>query len=341
MSVHASQRTGTALVLLVASVAVCPATALTAPGVVLRQGSPVAERRGDVAHLYRIVGKIRFLLFWAGADDVGGARITWHDGDRDQVVSLLIGSDPQRAPRSVNEWGYVREDLAGDSTTIFGIRTVSDGDSPDAAEARRTQAGGLAEFGVLCSTVSTVDVESRTTTAYVPRDVTYRDIGRVLDALERSARWKQVHTRRPAGVAPGFLIALDQLMRSSAAAARGLSTIPKVPRLAYVYKDAVYDLIARRVERVAQLRTHSGLFQNLLRTEFAVRNRATGSTTDFRVTYGTEGSLAGVPVYAQYQPNWWFKVELELDEGADVPDDPAGQLSIRQRIDAQCRLPAG
>jgi len=38
--------------------------------------------------------------------------------------------------------------------------------------------------------------------------------------------------------------------------------------------------------------------------------------------------------------NWWFKVELELDEGVDVPDDPAGQLSTRQRIDALCRLPA-
>jgi hypothetical protein len=331
---------GTALHLLAAIVAACPATALTAPGLVLGQGSSVAERRGDVDHLYRIVGKVRFLLFWAGADDVGGARITWRDGDRDQVVSLLIGSEPQRAPRSVNEWGYVREDVAGDSATIFGIRTVTDGDSPDAAEARRTQAGGLAEFGVLCSTVSTVAVESRTTTVHVPRDVTYRDIGRVLDVLERSVLWKQLHTRRPADVAPGFLTALDQMMRSSATAARGVTAIPKVPRLAYVYKDAVYDLIARRVERVAQLRTHSGLFQNLLRTDVAIRNRATGSTTEFRVTYGIEGSLAGVPVWAQYQPNWWFKVELELDEAVDVPDDPAGQLSTRQRIDALCRLPA-
>jgi hypothetical protein len=331
---------GAALVLVASIVGGVPATGLMAPGFRLRQGSTFAESRNDVDQLYRIVGKVRFLLFWAGADDVGGARITWRRSDeRDQVISLLIGSEPQRAPRSVNEWGYVREDVAGDSTSILGIRTVTDGDSPDAAEARRSQAGGLAEFGVLCSTVSTVNAESRTTTIYVPRDVTYRDTGRVLDVLERSPRWKRLQTPRPAGVAPGFLTALDQMMRSSAAAAGEVSAIPKVPRLAYVYKDAVYDLIARRVERVAQLRTRSRLFQNLLRTDVSIRNRATGSTTEFRVTYGTEGSLAGVPVYAQYQPNWWFRVELELDDGVDVPDDPAAQPTIRQRMAALCRPP--
>ena len=90
---------------------------------------------------------------------------------------------------------------------------------------------------------------------------------------------------------------------------------------------------------VPHLRTRSSVFQHLLRTELSVRNRATGATTEFRVAYGTEGSLAGVPVYAQYQPNWWFKVELELDEGVDVPADPAAEMSIRQRIDSLCGLP--
>lgn len=326
-----------ALVLLVGIVGTVPATGVMAPGLTTRPGSACAERPGEVDHLYRIVGRVRFLFFWATADDVGGARITWRGGGRDQAVSLLIGSEPQRAPRGVNEWGYIREDVAGDFTSIFGVRTVTDGDSPDQADARRSQPDGLAEFGVLCSTVSPVDAKSQITTVYVPRDATYRDIGRVLAVLEQSARWNPRRTPRPADVAPGFLTALDQMMRSSAASAREISAVPNVPRLAYVYKDAVHDLIARRVERVPELRTHSGMFRNLLRTEISVRNRATGSTTEFRVTYGTEGSLAGVPVHAQYQPRWWFRVELELDEGADVPADPAGEFSVRQRIDTLCR----
>jgi hypothetical protein len=328
---------GAAVVLLAVMVSLVCVEGGSAAGLAAGRGSAFAETRGDVDHLYRIKGKVRFLLFWAGADDVGSARIVRREGDRDRGYSLLIGSEPRRAPRGVNEWGYVRESVAGDRTTIFGTRTVTDGDSPNEADARRTRAGGLAAFGVLCSSVSPVGATSRTTIVYAPGDVTYRDVASGLTVLERDVHWKALYTPRPAGVAPGFLTALDQMMRSSAAAARENRAIPSAPRMAYVYKDAVYDLLARRVERLPQLRLHSGTFRNLIRTDFSIRNRVTGWTTEFRITYGTEGSLAGVPVHAQYQPNWWFRVELELDEGGDAPEDPAGDVSIRQRIDTLCR----
>jgi hypothetical protein len=126
------------------------------------------------------------------------------------------------------------------------------------------------------------------------------------------------------------------MMRSSAAVAREIDTTPVVPRQAFVYKDAVYDLIVRRIERVPQLRTRSAVFENLLRAQVSIGNQATAATTEFRVTYGTEGAFAGVPVVAQYQPNWWFKVELELDDGLDVPPDPAAEGPIRERIDRLC-----
>ena len=118
--------------------------------------------------------------------------------------------------------------------------------------------------------------------------------------------------------------------------ARQSGDTPACPRLSYVYKDAVYDLIPRRVERIAKLRSESGVYENLLRTDVAVKNRATGSITGFSITYGTEGPLAGVPVAAKYQPNWWFKVELQLDDGQDVPPDPAANVSINQRIAQLC-----
>ena len=326
---------GVALVLLVVVAGAVPAITAAPPAPVVTPVQVAYAPSDHAEHLYTIAGKVRFLFFWMSADDVGGARVTWHRGEHHQIVSLLIGSEPRRAPRAVNEWGYVREAVAGDSTTIFGVRTITDGDSPDEAEARRAQSTKLAEFGVLCSTVSSSGAESRTTTVDVPRDVTYRDCGRVLDVLERGSSWKQLEVPRPPGVAPGFLTALDQMMRSSAAAA-GEGRIPRIPGVAYVYKDAVYDLVARRVQRVPQLRTHSRTLQNLLRTDLSIRNRSTGSTTEFRVTYGTEGPLSGIPVYAQYQPNWWFKVELELDDRSEAPEDPASALSFRQRIDALC-----
>ena len=155
------------------------------------RGIAFAETPGDVDRLYRIKGKVRFLLFWAGADDVGSARIVRREGDRDRGYSLLIGSEPRRAPRGVNEWGYVRESVAGDLTTIFGIRTVTDGDSPNEADARRTRAGGLAEFGALCSSVSPVEATSRTTVVYAPGDATYRDVATC------SRPWKEMFIGRP------------------------------------------------------------------------------------------------------------------------------------------------
>jgi hypothetical protein len=332
-------RLGASGVALVAVLGVLPGIGVTAPGHRLRTDAAI-EHHSDAEHAYRIVGKVRFLLFWASADDVGGARITRRGRKSDQAVSLLIGSEPQRAPREVNQWGYIREDVAGDSTTVFGIRTVTDGDSPEEAERHRTQSAGLAEFGVLCSTVSPFEATSRITTVYVPHDATYRDIDRVLDVAERHARWKRGHTPRPADVAPGFLTAIDLMMRSTAATARDANVVPRCSGSAYVYKDAIYDLIPRRVERVPELRTQSGVFRNLLRSETAVRNRTTGWTNSFSMTYGTEGTLAGVLVSARYQPNWWFRVELELDEHAEVPPDPAADTSINQRIASLCS-PAG
>lgn len=325
-----------AVALVLGGLGAWPHAGATAPEV-SRQSAP--SERGDVEHRYRIAGKVRMLFFWVGADDVGGARITWRGGEADRSIALLIGSDPRRAPRGVNEWGYVREHLAGDTTTVFGIRTVTDGDSPHEADSRRPAIGELAELGVLCSRVSPLDGESRTTSVHVRHDTTYRDVERVLDAAASHSGWNSVRALRPSDASPGFLTALDLMMRSSAASATASEAPPSRPRLSYVYKDAIYDLIPRRVERVPVLRTQAGLLRNLLRSDIVVRNRTTGYTAGFKITYGTDGALAGIPVAATYQPNWWFKVELELDDDQDMPPDPAGDPGIRQRIAVLCSPP--
>jgi len=317
-----------------------PRVGVTGPTQTLRRSSlPVAPQ--DAQHLYRIVGKARLLLLWASADDVGGARITWRGGEADRSVALLIGSDPERAPLGVNEWGYIREHVDKDSATVFGIRTLTDGDSPEEAEARQTAPDTFAEFGVLCARVWPLEATSRTATVSIGRNATYRHVDHVLDIVERNARWKEDHASRPPDVAPGFLTALDLMMRTSAAAVRESGTPASCPRLGYVYKDAIFDLIPRRIERVPYLRTRSRLFRNLLRTEVSVRNRVTGSKSGFSITFGTDGALAGIPVSAVYQPNWWFKVELELDEDQDVPSDPAADSHVTQRIAALCSPPGG
>ncbi len=55
---------------------------------------------------------IRPLLFWIGDSDVGGARIVWRKDDNGRRgYEFLLGSDPTRAPRKINRWGFVREEL--------------------------------------------------------------------------------------------------------------------------------------------------------------------------------------------------------------------------------------
>ena len=65
-------------------------------------------------HYYRMLAKVRPLLFWISRDNVGGARIGWlGDQSGSKGFELLIGSDPARAPRKINRWGYIAEELRG------------------------------------------------------------------------------------------------------------------------------------------------------------------------------------------------------------------------------------
>src|SRR5512143_647613 len=87
-------------------------------------------------HRYRLSAAIRPLLFWIGAGNVGGARIVWRsDGGAQRGYELLLGSDPARAPRRINRWGWAREDTDGASATMTGLMNRSEDDSLDQAKA--------------------------------------------------------------------------------------------------------------------------------------------------------------------------------------------------------------
>ena len=327
-----------------------PALLLLAAGLGLRDvdteepcSAPAAmaatPRRPFVSeHRYRIVGKVRLLLFWVGSDDVGGARATWRADDGDgRAFSLLIGSDPRRAPRGINEWGYIHERVRGDNARVFGVRTVTEPDSPDDATAKLEARKDRTTFGALCAQVNAREAQASIATLSAPSDVTYQHFDRLLDAVAASSALDFRQVTRPDDAAPGFLTALDRLMTITADATRARrSGFPNT--IGYVYKDSTYDLNARRVQSIAELKTEAGVFRNLLRAEFTIRNRQTNDSTRFNMTYGLDGALAGVPVEATYQPNWWLKVRLELDDRSQLPADPSGDEILRQRMDDVCAL---
>src|SRR5262245_61860626 len=81
------------------------------PATIVMTPAGAASLPVRIEHRYRMLGKVRPLLFWISRDDVGGARIRWTGADAANGFELLIGSDPARAPRQINKWGYIAEEV--------------------------------------------------------------------------------------------------------------------------------------------------------------------------------------------------------------------------------------
>jgi hypothetical protein len=279
---------------------------------------------------YRIVGKVRLVLFWAGSDEVGGARMASYSDGQTSALALLVGSDPRTAPRGLNEWGYLREEVGNGTAEVFAVRSLDEApdDRPDG-----TQAFAGAAFGAVCASVRNVEVRSHATTVAAGRGVTYRMFDRLLDRLADAPRWKSRLTARPAGSAPGFLTALQRLLR--------LSVSERPPfgpagRVTYFYNDTLYDLELRDVERLTPSTIGTRTFDRLWQSSFVIRNRETKSTTRLVVAFEPTGPCAFVPVQIRFQPNWWLRVELRLDDAVDVPADPAADAAMLARIREIC-----
>lgn len=278
-------------------------------------------------HRYRIGGKVRLLLFWVGSDDVGGARMSSRDDPASgRIISFLAGSDPARAPRNLNQWGYALEHQMGDAARVFTVRSLnpSDGASP---EARLAAGDGDVLFGAACSSLARNGGTASVTGVRVDPTVTFRRFDRLLSAIRSSPRWEQRRATPPADTYPGFFSALQSAIDDSVAGVTHGAVEPRVRRRPYVFNGALFDLIIRSVDPAAP---------GLLRGRYSYQNRETRERADFTVTFGTTGDTAAVPVEMSFTPSWWLKVRLTLDDRVDVPEDPASDTLVTQRIDEMC-----
>ena len=91
------------------------------------ESAPGASMRPVMTRRYKMSGRVRPLLFWIGKDDIGIARIVWRRGDGAAVgYEFLVGTDPAKAPRSLNRWGYIAEDVEGADGSILALMTGAD-----------------------------------------------------------------------------------------------------------------------------------------------------------------------------------------------------------------------
>jgi hypothetical protein len=307
----AVRRSFGATVALVVCVAAALPLAATEPTPDGRPAAPITAE-----HRYRLSAAIRPLLFWIGKSNVGGARIVWRaDGNGRTGYELLLGSDPARAPRRINRWGWVREDADGPRATMTGLMNRSEDDSLDQAKAG-LQSKGSYLFKLNRARVEDGNARAEATTLYAPQDYTFRELDDLLHFAEATKPAPSVRAGPlPPGTHPGLLFALADLVNAGVAAAHVPADAgPQRRAVQYTFNAGVYDLSVKSWERVAQARFGGRKFEKLVRLEFESRNLEKGTTEHFVLACGTDGPLAGIPVFVRYQPKWWFKVEGVLDE---------------------------
>jgi hypothetical protein len=254
-------------------------------------------------HHYRMLARVRPLLFWISRDNVGGARIRRReDGAGGRGFELLIGSDPNRAPRRVNRWGYIAEEARGSSSTTLGVMKQSKEESFEDAKAQlRLESDGQYVFKAIRATAAHGQATSSVSTISAPYDFTYRELDPLLNMLDTASRGTVKTVALPVGTRPGFLLALADLIDN-----------PDLKSVPYAYNGRFHQLTRKGTASVA-MRVKGRDVTTLRAARFETEDRTTHERTAFDITYGTLGDLAGVPVHIMYQPRWWIQVELFLE----------------------------
>jgi hypothetical protein len=279
-----------------------------------------------VQYNYVMTARVRLLLFWVGADDVGGGYIRRSVGTTDpqvRMTEVLFGSDPAKAPRHINHWGAATEAYDGRSTRLLGFMKAGKTDSAADAEAEihRQKQKGEHPFEALISIVEADRAISRKTTLVADSDLNIHQLAKAQDlAVRQLQREGRIRELRGAELkchgGRGFLQAVDDLV----ATAMTGSVMPASK--CYVYNARNYTLTLKRADRVASKKIEferkkgarvEKTFSDLLNLEFVVLNQASGEKTDFEMLVGTSKDLTGVPIQIVHQPNWWFQVVLNLD----------------------------
>jgi hypothetical protein len=286
-----------------------------APALPAEPALAITAAPAALEHRYRLSAAIRPLLFWIGASNVGGARIVWRGDGVRRGYELLLGSDPARAPRRINRWGWVREDADATGATMMGLMNRSEDDSLDQAKAG-LQSKGRYLFKLNRARVEGDSARAEATTLYAPEDYSFRQLDELLRFADATQSAPRVRTGGlPPGTRPGLLFALADLVAAGVDAARTPGSEGPLPRaIQFTFNAGVYDLAVSSWQPVEKARYGGHEYRNLVRLEFESRNLEKGNTEHFVLACGTEGPLAGVPVFVRYQPKWWFKVEGVLDE---------------------------
>jgi hypothetical protein len=307
----------------------------------------VREAPRDAAQYnYEMTARVRLILFWAGKENVGGGYVRRGSSSAEQgaeLVQVLFGSDPAKAPRAINRWGAGTEvfrsrgggvSTAPEYSAFFGFMKSSKGKSVSEMQGELSKEKSQGEY-LFSAILSRVD-SGRALSLVVPMqskvDYNLYQLSEaqsyVLDEFFSNGRQvKKIPSTEQCRRNAGFLGTVAELID---AALQG----PRTPlSLCYVYDAQVHTLTLRSTAPLNQLtaRTHapgSGNdaavveqnYSDLLEAEFLSETKPSGKHSNFTLVLAKSGKLRGIPVQIRYQPNWWFQVVLNLCPEATRPE---------------------
>ncbi|MFZ0961705.1 MAG: hypothetical protein WAO35_12430 [Terriglobia bacterium] len=300
----------------------------------------------DAEYRYVMTCKVRLLLFWAGSDDVGGGyvRIGSATGDdRQQMIQILFGSDPAKAPLAINRWGggteVLRRQNSGQqaASAFFGFKKSSKGQSVLAmrSELSKEKANGAHLFTGIISRVD----DGRALSTTVPY-ISSRDYDLHQYAEAEKAALQQLESnpareiRRLDGAAMRACPRVGEFLSTTLSLIDdAVADRPTPESLCYIYNARHYMATLLSVHPIPEKAVHVALrgnngaldrtYRHLQQAHFEVANQETGTKSSFDILLGTEGNLRGAPIQITYQPNWWFHIILNLAPDTAQPNNAA------------------
>lgn len=265
----------------------------------------LCDVKADVEQQYSVTGRVRLLLIWTGRREVGQARFARSESsDGSRRLTLLVGTDPDRAPMRLNRWGYIAETTCNAETVVTGVMTESKEQSVDEAKARGDDRERRLPLRTIRSHVSATEAATETSTIIPTRTVTYRDLDDVLTMEPSTKTGRSIAV--PSQAESGFLRAVTSLMQESASMYRRSSKPPARLHRLYVYGGTLYDMTLHRSRETDNA--------DELESDFQVKNRTTGATTEFQIFYATSAKHPGGARRIVYRPRWWLELELVRQE---------------------------
>jgi hypothetical protein len=266
-------------------------------------------------HRYRLSGRIRPLLVWMGRDDVGFARVAWRaDAEGRAGYELLIGTDPTRAPRGLNRWGYVAEQAASGGGDVVALMTGAMAGSLAEASADAASGPSNARLRVLRGRLADGIARAQLLVLGFERPPTIHDADAVLARLRyEPASRREATAPVPREARPGLLTAIADTLARVVPAARAGARVTPSAAVPYVFGRDVYELTVRSA-KVLPAADPDGREVRAIETDLEIRALTTGARSRFWMRTAMDGPLAGVPLAVRWQPRWWLEVGMHLAE---------------------------